>query len=71
MKINTQKSNEWIYNTQGSHFHDTFLDVSHSAFHSRAAAEPFQRLVARIRRRALIAMEHDSGSMAPPRPHIQ
>jgi hypothetical protein len=49
----------------------TILDVSYFAFHSRAAAEPFQRLVARILRRALIAMELDSGPMAPPIPHIQ
>lgn len=34
------------------------MDVSYFAFHSRAAGEPFQRLVAR---RALIEMELDFG----------
>jgi hypothetical protein len=37
------------------------MDVSYSAFHSRAVAEPFQRLVARTHRRALIEMELDFG----------
>lgn len=39
----------------------TVMDVSYSAFHSRADAEPFQRLVGHTGRRALTEMELDFG----------